>query len=161
MIGVEPRVGGCAEGNPTPCQGDWVGGAGCREGGPGHLSWEGLRAWGGAGPVRVLRVLAKGPAGKVRETEAEYTDTFCSCHSRWMGVAGGSHLDEAGPGPLLTHGRSIFCHEFSHSYRHSFTSLFNEPTFAGCLLYARPCTLPWGYVTDQDACSLIIKRLHY
>ena len=72
MIGVEPRVGGGAEGNPTPCQGDWVGGAGCREGGPGHLSWEGLRAWGGAGPVRVLRVLAKGPAGKVRETEAEY-----------------------------------------------------------------------------------------
>ena len=68
---------------------------------------------------------------------------------------GGSHLDEAGPGPLLTHRRSIFFHEFNHSYRHSFTSLFNEPTLAGCLLYARSCTLPWEYVSDQDACSLV------
>lgn len=65
MIGVEPGVGLKQRETPTPCPG------GNREG-PCHLSWEGLRAWGGAGAVRLLRVPAVGSAGRVRETEAEY-----------------------------------------------------------------------------------------
>ena len=64
--GVEPGVG-LSRGKPH-----LIAKVGNREGGPCHLSWEGLRAWGGAGPVRLLRVPAMNSVGKVRETEAEY-----------------------------------------------------------------------------------------
>lgn len=108
MIGVEPGVG-LSRGKPHP-----MSEVGNRERGFCHLSWEGLRAWGGAGPVRLLRVPAVGSAGRVRETEATTLAVVVTV-DRW----GGSHLDEASPGPLLIHRRSIFFHRFNRSDAHS------------------------------------------